>query len=77
MSTRVLRIIAIVLPTAFWFLVLLLRTELFSEQRTIQGDLFAIVVIGFGAVAFAIWIFRVVENREEMARSDQRAPFRR
>lgn len=64
MSTRALRLIAIVLPTAFWLLVLVLRTELFSEQRSVQGDIFAIVVIGLGAVAFATWIFRVIDNRE-------------
>lgn len=75
MSTRVLRTIAVVLPTIFLLLVLLLRTELFSEQRTLQGDLFAIVIIGVGASAFATWIFRVVENRESeiKRRSEQLA----
>ncbi len=65
MSTRVLRLIAIILPTAFWLLVLFLRIELFAEQRGLQGDLFAVLLIGIGAAAFATWIFRVIENRED------------
>jgi two-component system, NarL family, sensor histidine kinase DevS len=64
MSTRALRLIAIILPTAFWLLVLLLRTVLFAEQRTAQGDIFAIAAIALGAIVFANWIFRVIENRE-------------
>lgn len=64
MNTRALRLIAIVLPSTFWLLVLVLRTELFSEQRTVQGDVFAFVVIGLGAAAFAIWIFRIIDTRE-------------
>lgn len=75
MSTRTLRLIAIILPTAFWLFVLLLRTELFDEQRTAEGDLFAVIVISIGAAAFATWIFRVIETRENeiKRRSEQLA----
>jgi hypothetical protein len=64
MSTPALRLIAIILPTAFWLLVLFLRTELFAEQRGLEADLVAVLLIGIGAAAFATWIFRVIENRE-------------
>lgn len=64
MSTRVLKWLAIVLPIAFWLFVLLLRTVLFSEQRTPQGDVFAVIMLGLGAVLFSTWVFRIIANRE-------------
>jgi len=64
MNTRVLKWVAIILPIAFWLLVLFLRTELFDESRTLQGDIFAVTTLGAGAALFSTWIFRIVENRE-------------
>jgi signal transduction histidine kinase len=64
MSTRFLKWLAIVGPVAFWIVLLLLRTYLFHEQRTLEGDVFALFAIALGASIFSVWIFGIVDNRE-------------
>ncbi|MBI5880085.1 MAG: GAF domain-containing sensor histidine kinase [Chloroflexi bacterium] len=64
MSNSRLKWIGILGPVIFWLLVLVSRTELFDETRTLAGDIFALVVIGTGAAVFSTLIFRVVEQRE-------------
>ncbi|MBI4674051.1 MAG: GAF domain-containing sensor histidine kinase [Chloroflexi bacterium] len=64
LSTRALRWLAIVLPIVFWGGVLVLRSVLFPEQASLEGDLFALTVIGLGATLFSFWIFRIVEVHE-------------
>jgi signal transduction histidine kinase len=64
MSTRILKWLAVILPISFWIIVLSLRTFLFSEHRTTEGDLFALLLLGVGAGLFSRWVFRIVENRE-------------
>lgn len=49
---------------AFWLLVLYLRTVLFAEQRTTEGDLFALIILGAGAALFSNWVFGIMEVRE-------------
>lgn len=73
LSTRALKWVAVIAPMAFWVLVIFLRTELFSEERTAQGDIFALIVLGIGALFFSSWIFRIIESRETQIkeRSDQ------
>jgi signal transduction histidine kinase len=64
MSTRILKSLAVVLPTAFWLIVLYLRTVFFAEQRTTEGDIFALILLGIGAAIFSHWVFSIIENRE-------------
>lgn len=64
LNTRQLRSLAIILPVAFWIGILYLRSLLFDENRTLAGDLFALVFVGVGATLFSIWIFRTIERSE-------------
>jgi signal transduction histidine kinase len=64
LSTRVLRVLAVVVPVIFWVGVLGARSLLFNEQRTLTGDLFALLAIGVGATIFSFWIFRIVDHQE-------------
>lgn len=63
-TTSRLRWLAIFLPPAFWIGVLYVRSELFHETRTPEGDIFGVVLITLGAALFSIWIFNIVEERE-------------
>lgn len=72
LSTTTLRRLAILLPVAFWALVLAIRSLLFLEHRSLEGDLFALVVIAVGAMLFSNWIFGIVDEREaEVKRRSQ------
>jgi signal transduction histidine kinase len=64
LNTAQLRSIAIILPIAFWIGILYLRSLLFNENRSLAGDLFALVFVGAGATLFSVWIFRTIEERE-------------
>ncbi|MCI0478428.1 MAG: GAF domain-containing protein, partial [Anaerolineales bacterium] len=64
LSTRALRWLAIILPVAFWGGILLLRSVLFQEQISLQGDLFVLLGVGIGATLFSFWIFHIVEIHE-------------
>lgn len=63
-STRVLRVLAVVVPVLFWVGVLVTRSLLFNETRTLAGDIFALLAIGIGATIFSFWIFRIVDRQE-------------
>ncbi len=67
-----LRWLAVILPVLFWVVVLLLRSALFNESRSLEGDLFAMTAIGLGATLFSFWVFRLVEQHEaEIQRRSQ------
>lgn len=61
LNTRVLRVLAVIVPVLFWAGILGLRTILFQEHRDLGGDLFALLAIGIGASIFSFWIFRIVD----------------
>jgi signal transduction histidine kinase len=75
LSTRVLRWLAIIVPVLFWLLVLVARSVFFNEQRSLEGDVFALIAIGVGASLFSLWIFRIVDlqEHETQKRSQQLA----
>ncbi len=64
MNTRLLKWLAIILPVAFWLGVLWLRSLLFAETRSPQGDLFALTLLALGAAFFSTWVFRIIDQRE-------------
>lgn len=64
LSTRVLRVLAIVVPILFWGVVLLARSVLFQEHRVFGGDIFALIAIGIGATMFSLWVFRIIDLQE-------------
>lgn len=68
LSTRFLRVLAIVAPVLFWAGVLGVRSLLFHEERNPAGDIFALLTIGVGATLFSFWIFRIVDRQEEESR---------
>lgn len=71
-NTRALRWLAILVPILFWIGILIVRTLVFDEARTLLGDLFALAAIGIGAVLFSTWIFRIIDEREgEIQRRSQ------
>src|SRR5438552_8543086 len=78
MTTQRLKWLAIILPVAFWLAVLVLRSELFAEPRTTEGDVFALALIGIGAGFFSSWVFRIIDQREAeiRRRSEQLAALR-
>lgn len=72
LNTSVLRVLAVLLPVAFWFGILVVRTLIFEETRSVAGDIFALVAIGVGAMFFSAWIFGIVDQREaEIQRRSQ------
>ncbi len=69
LDTRVLRVLAVVLPVVFWMGVLVMRSMLFDEQRSLAGDVFALCAIGLGASVFSFWIFGIVDRQEQETRA--------
>lgn len=63
-DTRILRVLAVLLPVAFWVGVLVFRNLVFRETRTLAGDIVALAAIGVGAALFSAWIFGIVDERE-------------
>jgi signal transduction histidine kinase len=64
LNTRLLRVLAVILPVVFWAVQLRARTLLFNEQRTLEGDLFALVLIALASIIFSAWVFGIVDHRE-------------
>lgn len=64
MIIRRLKWLAIVLPLVYWSLVLYLRSILFSEQLSVEGDFFALLMIALGSVFFTLGLFRIIDHRE-------------
>lgn len=72
LSTRALRALAVIVPVGFWAGILVFRSIVFQESRTLPGDLFALLAIGVGASVFSFWIFRIVDLHEiEIQRRSQ------
>ena len=68
LSTSRLRVLAVVLPVLFWIAELALRSFLFAEDRTLPGDIFALITLALGAAAFSSWIFGIVDRQEAEVR---------
>jgi signal transduction histidine kinase len=65
MSTRTLRWISALLPMGFMVGVLYWRFNLVSPERTMEGNLYALLAVALGAVIFSVLVFSVIERREE------------
>lgn len=65
MSTRILKILAVVFPLFFMIAVILLRVTLFPPDRAFEGNIYAVAVVAIGATLFSIFIFNIIEAREE------------
>jgi signal transduction histidine kinase len=68
MSTRILKFLAIVLPVSFMLAVVYLRVSFFSPENASEGNFYTFLVVALGATAFSIFIFNVIEHREEEIR---------
>ena len=68
MTTRRLKVLAVVLPLAFMIAVILLRETLFPPERALEGNIYAVLVVALGATLFSIFIFNIIEHREEVIR---------
>ncbi len=64
LNNRALRLLAILLPVAFWSIVLLIRARVFQETTNLAGDVFSLAAIGIGATLLSLWIFGIVDERE-------------
>lgn len=68
MSTRILKFLAVVLPVSFMLAVIYLRVSLFSPESADEGNFYTFLVVVLGATAFSVFIFNVIEHREEEIR---------
>ena len=64
MSTKNLKFLAIVLPVSFMLTVIYLRVSLFPAERSTEGNFFTFLVVVLGASVFSVFIFNVIELRE-------------
>jgi signal transduction histidine kinase len=70
MSNRQLKWISVLLPTVFMAGVLYLRFNFVPPERTLEGNLYAVLAVILGGIAFSILFFGVIERREaEIIRS--------
>lgn len=65
MSTRALKWISVVLPAIFMITVIYVRLNYVPEERSLEGNLYAILVVTLGAIFFSIVFFSFIERREE------------
>ena len=65
MSTRILKLMTIVLPLVFMVAVILLRVSIFPEDRALEGNIYAVLIVALGATSFSVFIFNIIEHREE------------
>lgn len=68
MSTRILKLLTVVLPIAFMVAVIFLHGRLLPPGRELEGDIYAVLVVALGAIIFSIFIFNIIEFREEQIR---------
>ena len=54
MSTRILKLLAVVFPLFFMIAVILLRVTLFSPERALEGNIYAVMVVAIGATLFSV-----------------------
>ncbi len=64
LSPRALRWLAIVLPVAFWAIVLFVRSAFITGTYNQSGVLFELLTMAVGATVFSYWIFLVLGERE-------------
>ena len=65
MSTRVLKWLSVVVPVGFMVTVLFVRGRLGPPGQSLEGDLYAVLAVALGAVIYSIFVFDVIEGREE------------
>ncbi len=65
LSVHALRWLAIVMPVAFWVVVLLAQFFLFPVGLTWQTAIFELITVALGATLFSYWIFQIVQEREQ------------
>jgi signal transduction histidine kinase len=72
MSNRQLKWVSVLLPTLFMVGVLYLRFNFVPPDRNFEGNLYSVLAVAVGAIAFSILFFGVIERREaEIIRSGQ------
>lgn len=64
MSTRTLKWISVVLPVLFMVAVIFLRVNFVPSERSLEGNLFAVLAVALGAIGFSILFFNFIEHRE-------------
>lgn len=64
LSDRQLRWLTVIVPVAFWAILLFVENQVFNQLRTTEAALVSLVVIAFGAALFSAWVFRSVDKRE-------------
>jgi signal transduction histidine kinase len=68
MSTRALKWIATLAPLVFMVAVIYARVTLVPPERSVEGNLYAVLAVALGTIGFSILIFNFVERREEEIR---------
>ncbi len=63
-SNRQLKVLAVVLPTLFWLVLMLLRRLLVQLVESWQAELIIFGIFLLGVILFAAWIFGIIEARE-------------
>lgn len=64
MTTRQLKWVSVVLPVLYMAFVIYVRLNFVPPERQLEGNLYAILAVALGAIAFSILFFRVIERRE-------------
>lgn len=65
MNTRQLKWISVILPMVFMAGVLYIRLSFTPAGRELEGNLYSILAVALGAIAFSILFFGIIERREE------------
>jgi signal transduction histidine kinase len=68
MNTRQLKWISVLLPLLFMVGVIFVRVSFVPPERSLEGNLYAILAVALGATIFSILFFSVIEGREEELR---------
>lgn len=64
LSVSALRWLAIILPVAFWIVILGLRSLLFPQTSNLQAALYELLAITIAATVFSFLVFQIVQERE-------------
>lgn len=65
MTNRQLKLISVVLPLIFMVGVIYVRVLFVSPERSLEGNIFAVLAVALGATIFSLLFFSVIERREE------------
>lgn len=68
LSTRTLKWISVLLPLVFMVAVIYVRVTFVPPERSLEGNLYAVLAVALGATGFSIVFFNVIERREEEIR---------